>query len=100
MKDIKNIIICLSICSLVFSAANIDIVKAVSSTDSDHNVTMSIESDSPVYGIQFEMKYNADEISVVNNSLSSTLEGFKFDYQLETRKHCIDKENSLCICHH
>ena len=56
MKDIKNIIICLSICSLVFSAANVDMVKAVSATDSDHNVTMSVESDSPVYGIQFEMK--------------------------------------------
>jgi hypothetical protein len=43
---------------------------------------MSIESENPVYGIQFEMKYNIDEIAVVNNSLSSTIEGFKFDYRV------------------
>ena len=73
---------CLSICSLVFSAAKVDVVKTVNSTDSDHNVTMSIESENPVYGIQFEMKYNTDEIAVVNNSLSSTIEGFKFDYRV------------------
>ena len=28
------------------------------------------------------MKYNTDEIAVVNNSLSSTIEGFKFDYRV------------------
>ena len=66
MKYIKNIIMCLSICSLVFSAAKVDMVQAVNSTDSEHNVTMSIESENPVYGIQFEMKYNTDEIAVVN----------------------------------
>ena len=78
MKYTKNIIMCLSIGTLVFSAANVDMVKAVNSIDSDHNVTMSIESDNPVYGIQFEMKYNKDEIAVVNNSLSSLNESFKF----------------------
>ena len=58
MKYTKNIIMCLSICSLVFSAAKVDVAKAVNSIDSDHNVTMSIESENPVYGFQFEMKYN------------------------------------------
>ena len=82
MKYSKNIIMCLSICSLVFSAAKVDVVKAMNHIDSDHNVTMSIESENPVYGIQFEMKYNIDEIAVVNNSLSSTVEGFKFDYRV------------------
>ena len=82
MKYTKNIIMCLAIGSMVFSAAKVDMVKALSSIDSDHNVTMSIDSDNPVYGIQFEMKYNTDEIAVVNNSLSSTVEGFKFDYRV------------------
>ncbi|MBC8197112.1 MAG: T9SS type A sorting domain-containing protein [Candidatus Marinimicrobia bacterium] len=82
MKYTKSIVMCLAIGSMVFSATKVDMVKALSSTDSDHNVTMSIDSDNPVYGIQFEMKYNTNEIAVVNNSLSSTVEGFKFDYRV------------------
>ena len=82
MKYTKNLIMLLSAGALAFSAVKVDMVKAVNTTDLDHNVTMSVESDSPVYGIQFEMKYNTDEITVVNNSLSSSVEGFKFDYRV------------------
>jgi len=80
MKYTKNLIALLSIIAIAFSAAKIDMVKTIA--NSDHNVTMSIESDSPVYGIQFEMNYNTDEVTIVNNSLSSTIEGFKFDYRV------------------
>ncbi len=80
MKYTKNLIALLSIIAIAFSAAKIDMVKTIA--NSDHNVTMSIESDSPVYGIQFEMNYNTDEVAIVNNSLSSTIEGFKFDYRV------------------
>ena len=80
MKYTKNLIMLLSVGAIAFSAAKIDMVKAVSGAD--HNVTMSIESDSPVYGIQFEMNYNTDEVAIVDNSLSSTVEGFKFDYRV------------------
>lgn len=82
MKYTKNLIMLLSAGALAFSAAKVDMVKAVNTTDLDYNVTMSVESDSPVYGIQFEMKYNTDEITVVSNSLSSSVEGFKFDYRV------------------
>ena len=82
MKYIKNLIMLLLVGALSFSAVKVDMGKAVNTTDLDHNVTMSVESDSPVYGIQFEMKYNTDEITVVNNSLSSSVEGFKFDYRV------------------
>lgn len=82
MKYTKNLIMLLSAGTIAFSATKVDMVKAINSTEKDHNVTMSIESDNPVYGIQFEMKYNTDEITVVNNSLSSSVEGFKFDYRI------------------
>ena len=80
MKYTKNLIMLFSVGAIVFSAAKIDMVKAV--PNADNNITMSIESDSPVYGVQFEMNYNTDEIAIVDNSLSSTVEGFKFDYRV------------------
>ena len=82
MKYTKNLIMLLTVGAVAFSAAKVEMVKAVSTTDADHNVTMSIESESPVYGIQFEMKYNTDEIAIVDNSLTSSVEGYKFDYRV------------------
>ena len=80
MKNAKYLFLLLLIGSIAFSAVKVDMVKSVS--DSDHNITMSIDSDSPVYGIQFEMNYNTSEVTLVENSLSSAVEGFKFDYKV------------------
>ena len=80
MKNAKSLLLLLLIGSIAFSAVKVDMVKTVS--ESDHNITMSIDSDSPVYGIQFEMNYNTSEVTLVENSLSSAVEGFKFDYKV------------------
>ena len=64
--------------SLVMGSATIGFNKTVVEA-SGSNVSLAIESQEDVYGLQFEIKYNTDEISL--NNISSKVDGFTFEYR-------------------
>ena len=64
--------------SLVMGSATVGFNKTVVEA-SGSNVSLAIESQEDVYGLQFEIKYNTDEISL--NNISSKVDGFTFEYR-------------------
>ena len=77
----KKINILLSTCvalSLVMGAATVGINKAVTESIGS-KVNLSVDSQDDVYGLQFEIKYNTDELNL--NSITSKLDGFTFEYR-------------------
>ncbi len=84
MKKI-NILLSTSVAlSLVMGAATVGINKALTESVGS-KVNLSVDSQEDVYGLQFEIKYNTDELNL--NSVSSKLEGFTFEYR--------EKENGI-----
>ena len=78
MKTTKLIITSLVVSSLVMGSATIGFNKTVAES-SDSKVNLAIESNEDVYGLQFEIKYNTDEL--VLNSITSKVDGLTFEYR-------------------
>jgi len=82
MKKSSILIMSFALGAMVFSAAKVDLVKAVDQSNASDKVALAIDSEQPVYGLQFEMKYNPEEIAIANDQISAAKEGYKFDYRI------------------
>ena len=71
----KKLIASLLSAALVTSAFANTTVTLVGSEDNSANVSVQVKSDSDVYGIQFDLKYDATELSIDDKALSSLVNG-------------------------
>tara|TARA_Y100001970_G_scaffold13758_1_gene15591 strand:- start:39 stop:791 length:753 start_codon:yes stop_codon:yes gene_type:complete len=71
----KKLIVSLLSAALVTSAFANTTVTLVGSEDNSANVSVQVKSDSDVYGIQFDLKYDATELSIDDKALSSLVNG-------------------------
>ena len=78
MKTIKVILSSLVALSLVMGSATVGFNKTLAESIGS-KVSLSIESQEDVYGLQFEIKYNTDEL--VLNDISSKVDGYTFEYE-------------------
>ena len=78
MKTINVILSSIVALSMVMGSATIGFNKTVAGANGS-NVSLAIESQEDVYGLQFEIKYNTDEI--ILNNITSKVDGFTFEYR-------------------
>jgi len=78
MKTINVILSSIVALSMVMGSATIGFNKTIAEANVS-NVSLAIESQEDVYGLQFEIKYNTDEI--ILNSITSKVDGFTFEYR-------------------
>ena len=78
MKTINVILSSIVALSMVMGSATIGFNKTVAEANGS-NVSLAIESQEDVYGLQFEIKYNTDEI--ILNNITSKVDGFTFEYR-------------------
>lgn len=84
MKTINVIISSLVAVSMVMGSATIGFNKTVAESN-DSKVNLAVEATEDVYGLQFEIKYNTDEL--VLNTITSKVDGLTFEYR--------EKDNGL-----
>ena len=77
MKATKLIAIVTSL-SLIFAGTAKVSMKDVSVSSTKGNVDLVVESNEAVYGLQFDLKYDASQITL--KSAESTLDGIEFHY--------------------
>ena len=82
MKKTNMILMSFALGVMVFASAKVDMVKSLDQTNANDKIALAIDSEQPVYGLQFEMKYNPEEIAIANDQISAAKEGFKFDYRI------------------
>ncbi len=88
MKNIRLITIAVTALSFIFAGtATVGFQKAelTRGAGSSSAVEMFVAAESDVYGLQFEISYNTDELTLVN--AESALEGYTFNYK--------EKENGV-----
>ena len=78
MKTINVILSSLVALSMVMGSATVGFNKTIVESNGS-NVSLSIESQEDVYGLQFEIKYNTEEL--VLNDIASKVDGFTFEYR-------------------
>ena len=78
MKTINVILSSFVALSMVMGSATVGFNKTMTESNGS-NVKLSIESQEDVYGLQFEIKYNTDEL--ILNDISSKVDGFTFEYR-------------------
>ena len=74
----KNILVTLSIFALSITAENVAVTNNASFNIEKVNANelyISLEADSDVYGLQFDLNYNADEITLTESDISHMFDG-------------------------
>ena len=74
----KTLLVTLSIFALSFGAQNAAVTKNASFNIEKVNANelyISLEADSDVYGLQFDLNYNADEITLTESDISHMFDG-------------------------
>jgi len=78
MKKINYIITTCIALSLVMAAATIGTNRTLTESIGS-KVNLSVDSQEDVYGLQFEIKYNVDELQL--NAINSKMDGYTFEYR-------------------
>ena len=82
MKTINVILSTFVAISMVMGSATIGFNKTVAESNGS-KVNLAIESQDDVFGLQFEIKYNTEEL--VLNNITSKVDGFTFEYREKER---------------